>query len=219
MPAVTSAVHSNPAGLPGASTALVLNAGAPEIWKDGTYRAGLQTGNESFGVAGGLEKSVFGGDGHDPLVAYYGAGVRVQSLALGVAARTALSDGHGTRVNAGALFSATPAIDLGLTARGISGGVDEWGGGVRFGVSNGVDLVLDAAANSDLNGVEVKPGLKVGNESAAVTISYATGAREEFADGFSAGAGFRVGTASLLEFQYNAGGAFSKYFVSLAVSF
>jgi hypothetical protein len=214
MPATSSAVFTNPAGLLGASTSVVLQAAAPDFWDNGTYRAGLQTGGSSYGVAGGIEDRDFGQN--NPLYGYYGLAVGTGSFTLGVAGRTGVVNSSGTALNAGALFSVGSSAKIGITARDINQSVSEWGAGVAFGVGQGVDLVFDSAADNNLKNIEVKPGLKVGSQQAALTISYGTGAREEFADGFSAGASFQFASRAIFEVQYNAGGDLSKYYASLA---
>jgi hypothetical protein len=213
MPAGSTAVLTNPAGLVTASTGAVLQAGAPDFWDNGTYRAGLQTGGPSFGIAGGIEDTDQGQN--NPLRAYYGVAVGTQNFSLGIAGKTGLSNSSGTSINVGTLFSVGSSTEIGVTARDVNNSVSEWGAGFAFGVNPGIDLVLDAAADSNLKNLEVKPGLKVGSPQAALTISYGTGAREEFADGFTAGASFQFASRSTLEIQYNAGGDFSKYFAAL----
>jgi hypothetical protein len=213
MPATSSAVFTNPAGLLGASTAVVLQAAAPDFWDNGTYRAGMQTGGASYGVAGGIEDRDLGNN--DPLYGYYGLAVGTQAFSLGLAGRTGVVNSSGTTLNAGTLFSVGSSAKIGITARDINNGVSEWGAGVAFGVGQGVDLVFDSAADENLKNIEVKPGIKVGSQQAALTISYGTGAREEFADGFTAGASFQFASKTILEIQYNAGGDLSKYYASL----
>lgn len=216
MPANSTAVFTNPAGLVSAATAISLQAGAPDFWSNGTYRAGLQTGGASFGAAAGLERR--DRTRNDPTLAYYGAAVGVSEFSLGLAGRTGISNSDGSTFNAGVLFSAGSSAQVGVTARGLDDGVNEWGAGVGFNVSSGVDLVFDMAADDDLDNLEVKPGLKVANGPAALTISYATGLREQFADDFTAGGSYQF-SSSLLEIQYNAGSDLSKYFAALTIGF
>jgi hypothetical protein len=213
-PATSTAVLTNPAGLVSASTAVVVQGAAPDFWDDGTYRAGAQTGGASFGVAGGIEDRDQAQN--NPILAYYGVAVGTPTFSLGVAGKTGLVNSSGSTFNVGTLFSVGSETRVGLTARGIDNGVNEWGAGVDFKLGQGADLVFDAAADQNLHNPQVKPGLKVGSNEAALTISYGTGAREEFADGFSAGASFQFASRSTLEIQYNAGGDLSKYFIALA---
>ncbi len=217
MPAHATAVFTNPSGLVAAPTALVLQAGAPDFWENGTYRAGLQTGASSYGAAAGLEQR--DRRNNDPLLAYYGLAVGVPAFSVGLAGKTGISNADGTTLNAGALFSAGSMATIGLTLRGLDDGVNEFGAGVAFEVGSGVHLVFDAAADEDLENPELKPGLKVGNETAALTVSYGTGPREQFADDFTAGGSYRFASSSLLEVQYNAGGDLSEYFASLTFAF
>lgn len=215
-PATATSVLTNPAGMVAASTAVVLQAAAPEVWDNGTYRGGLQTGGSSFGVAAGVEST---GASNNVLNAYYGLAVGSESFTLGVAGKTGISNSSGSTFNAGLLFGVAANAKIGLTARGIDNGVNEWGAGVAFGVASNVDLVLDAAASKGIKNIEVKPGLKVSSSEAALTVSYGTGAKEQFADGFSAGGSYSFSAGSSLEVEYNAGGALSKYFVALAFGF
>jgi hypothetical protein len=213
MPSNSSAVFTNPAGLVGASTSVNLQAAAPDFWDNGTYRAGVQTGSTSYGVAGGLEEQDVGQN--NPLYGYYGLAVGTQGFTLGVAGRTGIVNSSGTSLNVGTLISLGSSTRLGVTAIGVDHSVTEWGAGLAYAAGQGVDLVFDAAADNNLKNLEAKPGIKVGNQQAALTISYGTGAREEFADGFTAGGSFQFASRSILEIQYNAGGELSKYFASL----
>lgn len=215
MPATSTAVFTNPAGMVAASTSLVLEAGAPEFWDSGTYRAGLQTGGPSFGLAVGVEDR--DRTRNDSVLAYYGLAVGVPTFSLGLGGRTGLSNSSGTSLHAGALFNMGSTAHIGLTARGLDDGVSEWGAGVGFEVGSGVDLVIDAAADDDLKNPEVKPGIKVTGGPAALTLSYGTDSRQQFADGFTAGGSFQFSGGNLLEVQYNAGGELSKYFACLTL--
>lgn len=217
MPSTSTAVFTNPAGMVSAPTALVLSAGAPEVWDNGTYRAGVQTGGPSFGVAAGIENRDRATN--DPLLMYYGAAVGSRAFSLGLAGKTGISNADGTTINAGLLFGVGSNAQIGITGRGLNDGVNEWGAGAAFMVGSGVDLVFDAAADDDLNNLEMKPGLRVSGGNAALSLSYATGPREQFADGFSAGGSYQFSAGNILELQYNAGGDLSKYFASLTIGF
>ncbi len=217
MPSTTTAVFTNPAGLVGASTAGVLQAGAREVWENGTYRAGVQTGSPLFGVAAGLEHIDLPRD--DANFLYYGAAVGVPILSFGLNAATGITNADGTRVNAGVLFNPGPLGKFGLTARGLDDGVDEWGLGGAFDIAPGIALVLDLASDSDFDGIEAKPGIKVGVSPIALTLSYGTGSREQFADDLTFGGSFQFSSANTLEFQYNAGGDLSKYFLAASFGF
>ena len=217
MPSTTTAVHTNPAGMVGASTAAVLQAGAREVWENGTYRAGFLTGSPLFGVAAGIEHVDYTRDDVNSL--YYGAAVGVPMLSFGVGAVTGITNSDGTRVSAGVLFNPGPLGKFGLTARGLDDGVDEWGLGAAFGLAPGISFVFDMAADSDLNGLEVKPGLKVGVSPIALTLSYGTGNREQFSDDLTLGGSFQFSSANTIEVQYNAGGSLSKYFVVASFGF
>ncbi len=229
MPATSTAVLTNPAGVVGAPTSLVLQAGAPEVWSNGTYRAGVQTGDASWGAAvgaehrdrgsNGLNNSINNNNSDDPTLIYYGVAVGVPAFSLGVGGKTGVVNSSGSTFNAGAMFLVGSSARIGLTARDLEDGVNEWGLGVGFNLSAGVDLVIDAAANEDLDNAEVKPGIKVGNEAVALTLSYATGPRQQFADDFTAGVAFQLASASLLELQYNAGGDLSKYYACFTLGF
>jgi hypothetical protein len=215
MPATSSAAFTNPAGLQGASTSAVLQAQAPDFWNSGTYRAGLETGSSSYGVAAGVEEQDVGQN--NPLYGYYGLAVGNQSFTLGLAGHTGIVNSSGTTLNLGTLFSVGSSARIGITAIDINNGVSEWGAGVAYRVQQGVDLVLDSAADEDFKNIEVKPGIKVGSQQVALTVSYGTGSREEFSDGLTAGASFQFASKTLLEVQYNPGGDLSKYYASLTL--
>ena len=217
MPSSSTAVHTNAAGLTSAQTAAVFQAGAPEVWSNGTYRFGMQTGGPSFGVAAGLEHR--DRSANDPTLVYYGLAVGVPAFSLGIAGITGISNSDGSSFNAGVLFPVGTSAQIGITSRGSNDGVNEWGAGISAGVANGVDLIFDAASDEDLDNIEIKPGLKVGSGGAALSISYGTGPREQFADDFTAGASFILASGSVLEFHYNAGGSLSKYYAGLQLGF
>jgi hypothetical protein len=217
MPATSTAVFSNPAGLVSADRALVLQAEAPEVWDSGTYRAGVQTGGSSYGIAAGAEMQDAGS--HNPLSAYYGIAVGTEAFTLGFAGQTGVSNSSGSTFNAGTLFKVGANSRIGFTARDIGNGVSEWGLGLAVGVATGVDIVVDSAADRNLDNLQIKPGIKVSSGQAALTLSYATGEREEFANGFSAGASFQFASKNTIEFEYNPGGDLSKYFVGLTLAF
>ncbi len=225
MPATSTSVHSNPAGIIAAPTALVLSAGAPEIWERGTYRAGLQTSGSSFGVAGGIEGNERGNNSGNNtssssssfgVLAYYGLAVGTDAFTFGLAGRTGISNSSGSTFNAGMHFGVGSSAQVGITAMGLNDGVNEWGAGVALGVSQGFDFIVDAAADSDLDGLQIKPGIKVAGGPAALTLSYGTGSRRQFSEDFTAGASFQF-AASTLELQYNAGGALSNYFAAFTL--
>lgn len=216
-PATSTSVFTNPAGLVAAPTALVLQAAAPSFWDNGTYRAGLQTGGSSFGAAAGLER--IDRARNDATLGYYGFAVGVPAFSLGLAGRTGISNANGSTFNAGLLFSAGSNARVGITAIGLDDGVNEWGAGVGFTVTSGVVLVLDAAANDHLKNIELKPGMKIESGPAALTVSYGTGDRAQFADGFTAGGSYQFSAGNVLELQYNAGGSLSKYFAALTIGF
>lgn len=216
MPSTHTSVFTNPAGLVGAPTALSLQAGAPEVWENGNYRAGVQTGGSNFGVAAGLERR--DRVGKDATLGYYGFAVGASGFSLGIGGKTGISNADGTTLNAGLLFAAGSSAQVGVTARGIDDGVNEWGAGVALNVANGLSVVFDAAADDKMKNIEMKPGVRVGSGPAALTLSYGTGARQQFADGFTAGGSYQF-SSSVLEIQYNAGGDLSKYFAALTFGF
>jgi hypothetical protein len=217
MPSTKTAVLTNPAGMVGASTAAVLQAGVPEVWENGTYRAGVQSGSPLFGVAAGIEHLDRTRDDINYL--YYGAAVGVPMLSFGLGAKTGITNADGTEVNAGVLFNPGPLGKFGLTARGVDDGIDEWGLGAALGLAPGITFVFDMAADSDFNELEIKPGIKVGVSPIALTLSYGTGPREQFADDLTLGASFQFSSANTIEVQYNAGGELSKYFVAASFGF
>jgi hypothetical protein len=138
---------------------------------------------------------------------------------VGLAGKTGISHGHGSTLNAGLLFSAGSSAQIGLTARGLNDGVNEFGAGVAFKVNSDVAIIVDSAVDEKFKNPELKPGIKVGSGPAALTLSYGTGAKEEFADGFTAGASFQFASSNVLEIQYNAGGELSKYFAAFTLGF
>lgn len=210
-PSTSNSVHTNPAGMADAQRALVFQAGAPSILNNGIYRAGGQTGNNNFGAAAGLELADH--TASSSLALYYGLAIKIPTLSFGLSGRTGLSSSaNGSTFNLGAIFDLGSIARIGATAWGLQNGINEWGLGVALPLFSGIEFIADMAADSDFSGIELKPGLKVGNDNAALSISYGTGARSQFADGFTAGASFGF-SGNSIEAQYNAGGSFSTYYL------
>ncbi|MBC7693560.1 MAG: hypothetical protein H7222_17475 [Methylotenera sp.] len=219
MPSAATSVFTNPAALVSSKQVLLdLQAGAADIWDHSIYRAGLRTGNGSFAAAGGVENRPGSTNSSNQLSAYYGLAVGTQSFSFGVAGQTGISSG-GSQFNAGLLFQPTQALNLGFTARGLDSGPHEYGLGLAYDFASGVAFILDSAADRHLKDIQFKPGLKVGNSDAALTLSYGTGDREEFSDGVSIGAVIHFKSSSSLELYYNPGNDLAHYYLALALGF
>lgn len=222
MPGATTAVYTNPAGLVGTYGAkLSLQAGSDDPMNDPSYRALVLAGNGMFGASAGVDYRMNDGAADDRGYAVYGLAVDVSALnfTLGVAGRTGIKSADGTDFNAGILLRPTSLVTIGGTAMGIDDRVDSYGVGVGLELMSGVELVADSAFDSEFKNGEFKPGLRISNSYAGLSLSYGTGSTAQFAKDFSGAAYLRLSGNSELEFEYNHGGNLPKYFASLSFGF
>lgn len=222
MPGTTTATFTNPAGLVNSDgVRLSLQAGSPDPMDDPNYRALVLAGNGTIGASAGVDYSIPSGTANDRGWAVYGLALNIAALdfSLGISGRTGMKESEGTDFNLGVLLKPTQFVTVGATARDIKGKPDSYGAGIGFGLLSGVDLVADAAFDDELKNGEIKPGLKISNPSAGISLSYGTGATDLFAKDFSAAAYLRVGSNSELEFDYNHGGDLAKYYAALSFGF
>lgn len=222
MPGSTTATYTNPAGLVGASGAkLSLQAGSEDPMENPNYRALVLAGNGMFGASAGVDYRMNDGAAEDRGFAVYGLALNISALdfTMGVAGRTGIKNADGTDFNAGVLFRPTSLVRIGGTAMGINDQVDSYGLGVGLELMNGVELVADSAFDREFKNGEFKPGLRMSNSYAGLSLSYGTGGTAQFAKDFSAAAYFRVSSNSEIEIEYNHGGDLPKYFASLSFGF
>lgn len=222
MPSSTTATFTNPAGLVDNNGAkLSLQAGTPDPMNDPNYRALAIAGLGAFGASAGVDYSMPSGAADDSGWAVYGLAVNISALdfTLGVSGRTGIKTAEGTDFHVGALVKPTKFVTVGAVARNVSGEPDDYGVGFGFELLGGVDLVADAAFNDEFKNGEFKPGLKLSNPFAGLSLSYGTGNTAFFAKDFSAAAFLRVGSNSELEISYNHGGELSKYYAALSFGF
>lgn len=221
MPGLGTAVYTNPAGLARANDVrLSLQGGSDHPMDDPSYRALLSGGNGTFGAAGGVKYRMRDG-GDDVGYAVYGLAMNVESLgfSLGVSGASGIKNADGSDFNAGLVFRPTSMVTIGGTAMGLKDRPESYGVGLGLELVSGVDLVADSAFDRDFKNGEFKPGLRLANEFAGLSLSYGTGATEQFAKDFSAAAYLRISANSDLEFEYNHGGDLPKYFASLSLRF
>ncbi|MBC7386063.1 MAG: hypothetical protein H7301_07890 [Cryobacterium sp.] len=221
MPGSTTATFTNPAGLVGNhSERLSAQAGSTHPMDNPNYRALALVGNGMFGASGGVDYYV-PDNGPSQGDAVYGLAVDVSALdlALGVSGRSGIKGSKGTDFNAGLLFAPMQYFTIGATAFGLKGNVDSYGLGVGLNLAPGVDLVGDSVFDTHFKNPEFKPGIKFSNADAGLSVSYGTGATEQFAKNVSAAAYFRVGMNSEIDFEYNHGGDLSKYYAALSFGF
>jgi hypothetical protein len=222
MPSSTTTVYTNPAGLVGNSGArLSLQGGSDKPMDNPTYRALILAGNGIFGAGAGVKYLINNGSADDLGYAVYGMAVNLSplGLTLGVAGSSGIKNAQGTSVNAGLLFRPTSMVTVGATAMGLKDGVDSIGLGMALELLSGFDLVADSAFNSKFKNGEFKPGLRLQNSFAGLSVSYGTGATVQFAKNVSAAAFLKVSSNSEFEFEYNHGGDLPKYFASLSFGF
>lgn len=222
MPGSTTGTFTNPAGIvKGEGVRLSLQAGTPDPMDDPNYRALLLAGNGTIGASAGVDYSIPSDNAADRGWAVYGLALNISALdfTLGVSGRTGMKAAEGTDFNVGILLKPTPFITVGATALDIKGKPDDYGAGVGLALFSGVDLVVDAACDDDFKNTEFKPGLKISNPFAGISLSYGTGATAQFAKDFSGAAYLQVGSNSELEFEYNHGGDLAKYYAALSLGF
>lgn len=218
MPGPATATFTNPAGLIGnRGVGLSFEAGSEHPMDNPAYRGLLLMGNGTLAVSGGLDYQVLE-SANDPAWAVYGIALNLDflNLVIGAAGRTQLREGNRSEVNAGILFTPARFFTIGATAMSAEHGVDSYGAGVSLSVMNGLDLVLDGATDSDFKHRELKPGLKISNQFAGISVSYGTGETSQFSKDVSAGAFLRLGANAEIEFDYNHGGKLPKYYAALS---
>ncbi len=221
MPGSTTAVYTNPAGLVGSPGArLSLQGGSDKPMDNPTYRALILGGNGSVGAAAGVNYQIHNG-AEDDGYAVYGLALNIAPLnfTMGVAGKSGIKNAQGSDFNAGVLFRPTSMVTLGGTAMGLKNGPDSIGVGVGLELMSGFDLVADSAFDQKFKNGEFKPGLRLANSFAGLSVSYGTGATAQFAKDFSGAAYLKISSNSELEFEYNHGGDLPKYFASLSFGF
>lgn len=156
--------------------------------------------------------------------AHYGLGFLISGLqaAFGISGETPISPSGSTTFNAGALLNARGPVRVGVTAFGLTGGIDEYGGGISADVASGVTLTADATVNDDFKNAAVAPGIRIGNQSASLSVAYGMAVdggavqSRQITDEFSGG----------LSLQFNRGWVFQvlyqrieKWYIGLVVPF
>jgi hypothetical protein len=219
MPSYTTAPASNPAAAvspPG--TIAVVQAGSNSALSSIQLRGGLAFGNGSVGIAaGGTYTTTNTAEG-----AYFALGFGLESIhtQLGFSGTIGISPSTGSNFNAGLLFMPTSAWSLGLTAIGLanSGGIGELGAGLGLHLSPNVSFIVDAAFSNSLTYLAVQPGLKVGTDNAAITISYGSGSgSSQLANSaLAAGGALKFANRLLWEIYYN---KFSTYYTGISFQF
>ncbi len=214
----TTAVFENPAGLPGNSGFRLTGQGGSDSSFDHPFAAGgILLGNKNFGAAAGARQTFE--KNRNSTSAFYGLGIRSTGLraSLGAAGTTKITPDKGSSFNAGVKLEPLRQIQLGVTAFGIDGGVDEWGAGIGIGFGNDAMIVVDATANKDLKELAFQPGVTVAEGNAALTLSYGfKEGSQQLSKGFSAGGGLMFGKSTLFQVYYN---HLAKYYATLSFMF
>jgi hypothetical protein len=85
-------------------------------------------------------------------------------------------------------------------------------------LNQNVSFVVDSAFSKALSFLSVQPGLKVGNESASMMVSYGSGSGSTQLNNnaFAVGGALRFGSKVLWEIYYN---KFATYYTGFAFQF
>ncbi|GEM_PF-2257237 len=221
MPGSATAVYTNPAGLIGNNgTRLSLQGGSDHPMDNPNPRALILAGNGMFGAGAGVDYRIQNG-GTDTGYAVYGLAVNIAPLdfTLGLAGYTGIKTVSGSNFNAGFLFHPTSLVTIGGTAMGLKNTVSSYGLGIGLTLVSGFDLVADSAFDSKFKNGEFKPGVRLSNGDAGISLSYGTGATSQFAKDISAAVYLKITSNAQVEFEYNHGGDLPKYFASLSFGF
>ena len=220
-PSTYLGLFTNPAAL--AQTSGVnfsLQGGADKVWVDPTYRAGLQAGLGFVGIGAFVDRKTQSGT--DQSHAYGGIGLEISplSLELGFATRKGINgpSSAGDWIG-GLIFSPAYFVQIGITALSNNEKFDEVGAGAAVVLIDGIQIVVDGAADQDGKNLKFKPGFKIYNPFGGFSVSYGTGDKDQFNKGTSAGVFVRAGLNTRLEVAYNHGGMLPKYYGALTFGF
>lgn len=203
-PAFSTALLTNPAGLIANSHGLSFTgqAGSNLSSPAGTSGAGgLLYAQPSYGIGAGLR------DLAGNTSAFYGMAAEVSSIqtSFGISGYTGISPSGGTSFNAGIRSSLSPNLKVALESYGL-GTFSAWGGGISYQAFPGFHFLSDFACNGSFGGWEAQPGIRVGNETAALSMSYGISSNASpgiLSSGFAAGAGLKLSQSVVLQAYYN----------------
>ena len=156
--------------------------------------------------------------------AHYGLGFEISGLhaAFGFSGETPISPYGSSTFNAGVLFNAQGQVRVGVTAISVTGGVDEFGGGIGADVAQGVSLVADAIVDDDFNNAAIAPGIRIGNNSASLSVAYGIAAdggavrSTQITDKFSGGLSLQFNRGWVFQVMYQ---RIQKWYLGLVVPF
>lgn len=129
------------------------------------------------------------------------------STAVGLSGHHATGSSGGS-YDLGALIDLSKRLRLGLMLPGFTNGLSVIAGGLTYGMTSSVDLVVDGAiAVSGTKGIRIKPGINVDADWLHLTFAYAPdmagGTAATFLrEGISAGVGTRLARFLLLSYEY-----------------
>lgn len=220
-PSTGLGVFTNPAALAQISGVdLALHGGAPKLWTDATYRGGLQAGLGFVGAAVFADREMKSGGDQSTLYGGVGLEIPFVNLEIGAAMRRGFS-GPSQEQDwiGGMVFSPTGFIQIGVTALSHHEAFSEVGAGAALVLVDGMQLVIDSAADEKGKNLKFKPGIKLYNPFGGFSMSFGTGDRDQFSKGFTAGSFVRLGMNSQVEVAYNHGGLLPKYYAALSMGF
>jgi len=205
-PSFNSVIDQNPAGYTYNTKNKISAEGFfPENTEDSIYGTHGFLGNEAFGASLGIRHM----NKTDKNICYYGIGVKIDKFnsSFGLVGKSNITD-ENHNFNAGVLLGTTSQITVGITAYDIKGSPDGYGIGVKYTVSNGASIIIDASSDKELDSFRIKPGLHVQADNLALTVSYGFDTDKEnvwagaMHDDFSAGASYLLFNDFLLQAYY-----------------
>lgn len=218
IPSSSTALMTNPAGLVlGKKKRVVVQAAANDIWSETAYRVGAMNSNESYSFAVLVDHDSYFSSARTG--ARYGLAVGTEKMSFGFSGYSILRNGSGSYFNLGLLLNPGEELSFGAVMKGLGSGYNEFGLGATFAAGKGFAIVLDGVANSDFSQKSIKPGIKVGTQSAALSVSYGTDYTQSFDYYWTFAGSTQIDKSVLLEFYYNYGSYLYNYAMSCSVSF
>jgi hypothetical protein len=222
-PSYSTAVFTNPAGMTEIKELNVtLQAGSNEnSLGNPTLGGGVLYGQGTYGMGAGLLHSTAGSGSTN---AFYGLAVAADSIhtSFGISGETPISPTGGSSFNGAIRTAVTNDLTLALEAFDFTNGPQAWGAGISYQVATGVKLLSDFTTSSSFGDLEAQPGILVGTNDAALTVSYgfrvnsADPGLGRLSDGFAVGGGVNLSQKVNLALYYQ---ELMKYYAVVNIKF